>query len=284
MHLNNEVSCRAVATAEVRCLTLNDCDLEDEGAALIESVKEGRSPKELCFRGNQFGSSDSFVTFINALRGNEHLERLHLKNCMDDHQEMRALAAALHENKGLVHLTVHFYASDSTDLLESISIHLSLRSLDWLTPWSDTKQKHAFTKAVADMLSVNERVEVMRFRDDTFDEDDCNMNVVPKLECNLYRKWFPSIQTIGEASTRATSLARALAKFANKPHLVWMLLSQIMTLFQAIEIRLMTGIRFRCESAFAHLPWIQGVLLTESYRTEQTLERNYDNKRQIEDM
>jgi hypothetical protein len=47
------------------------------------------------------------------------------------------------------------------------------------------------------------------------------MNVSPGLECNLYRKSFPSVQTIVEDSTR-----RALAKFASKPHLVWMLLNQ----------------------------------------------------------
>jgi hypothetical protein len=48
MHLNSEASCRAVATAEVRCLTLgNECSLEDGGAALVESVRQGRGPKEL---------------------------------------------------------------------------------------------------------------------------------------------------------------------------------------------------------------------------------------------
>jgi hypothetical protein len=76
------------------------------------------------------------------------------------------------------------------------------------------------------MLSVNERVAVMSFYDDTFDQGDWDAFVVPRLECNKYRKRFTAIQTIGEASTRAAVLARALAKFASKPHLVWMLLDQ----------------------------------------------------------
>jgi hypothetical protein len=76
------------------------------------------------------------------------------------------------------------------------------------------------------MLSVNELVEEVRFRHDSFDEGEWNKNVVPRLECNLYRKWLPSVQKIEEASTRAAVLARGLAKFASKPHLVLMLLNQ----------------------------------------------------------
>jgi hypothetical protein len=231
--LNSEVSCRAVATAQVRCLTLEDCDLEDEGAALVELVRQGRGSKELCFHGMPpFGSIESSVTFINALRGNEHLERVHLPR-IDDHQETRALSAALHENKGLIHLVVsflHLDDSDRTELFKAISLHPSLRSLD-LTMWqlmhSDfyLEKRREFTKAVADMLSVNERVEAVSFHDNTFDKDDWGAFVAPRLECNKYRKLFPSIQKIGEASTRAAVLARALAKFASKPHLVWMLLN-----------------------------------------------------------
>jgi hypothetical protein len=242
--LNSEVT--AVA-AGVRCLTLEDCDLLDEGAALlIELVRQGRGPKELRIpSGNPFGSSGSFVIFMNALRGNEHLERLQLPR-IDDRQEMRALAAALHENKGLVHLAVDFVLLDDSDrakLLDAISIHHSLHSLD-LKMWPsldfdftlqmhfDAKKRREFTKAVADMLSVNKRVEVMSFYDSTHDpfhtleKEDWDVFVVPRLECNKYRKLFPSIQTIGDESTRAAVLARALAKFATKPHLVWMLLSQ----------------------------------------------------------
>jgi hypothetical protein len=142
---------------------------------------------------------------------------------------MRALAAALHENKGLVHLTVHFGEfddSDITELLEAIILHPSLRSLELCCPRSDGKEKRHFIKAVADMLSVNDRVEAARCRSNTFDKGDWDAYVVPKLKCNFCRKWFPSIQTIGEASTRAAVLASAIAKFASKPHLVLMLLNQ----------------------------------------------------------
>jgi hypothetical protein len=227
----SEVCGRDVATAEVQRLTLGSIDFEDEGAALVESVRQGRGPKDLCFADNCHLSSERLVAFMNALRGNTNLERLH--GLLLDSQVTRALAAALHENKGLVHLTAYFgalNAIDWTELLEAISLHPSLRSLDLTMQQSNSdillEKRREVTEAVADMLSINEQVEVMSFHDGTFDKDDWNTNVVPRLECNVYRKRFPSIQRIGEASTRAAVLARALAKFASKPHLVLMLLNQ----------------------------------------------------------
>jgi hypothetical protein len=78
-NLGREVSCRAVATAQVRCLTLEGCILGDDGEALVEAVKQRRSPQELCFiHDHPFRSNESFVSFINALRGDDHLERLYL--------------------------------------------------------------------------------------------------------------------------------------------------------------------------------------------------------------
>jgi hypothetical protein len=234
IHLNSEVGCRAVATAQVQCLTFTDqCELEDGGAALVESVRQGLGPKGLFFDGlrndgHPFDSSERLVTFISALRCNTNLERLELPR-IKDRQVTQALAAALHENKGLVHLAVYFSVlddSDRTELLKAISLHPSLCSLDLRCPRSDAKERQNSTKAVADMLSVNERIDVMSFHRPSFDKDDWNMYVVPRLECNVYRKRFPSIHKIGEASTRAAVLARALEKFSSKPHLVWMLLNQ----------------------------------------------------------
>jgi hypothetical protein len=54
MDLNSEVSCRAVASAEAQCLTLGHRSLQDGGVALVESVGQGRGPRQLCFRGTPF--------------------------------------------------------------------------------------------------------------------------------------------------------------------------------------------------------------------------------------
>jgi hypothetical protein len=183
------------------------------------------------FDCDSFDSPERLVSVVNALRGNTNLKRLELP-LIEDHQVTQALAAALHENKGLVHLKVYLTStlktdwteSDSKELLESISLHPSLLSLDLVLRRTDIRRE--VTKAVADMLSINKRVEEVRFDGNTFDKDDWSKNVVPRLECNKYRKWLSSIQKIEEASTRAAVLARALAKFSSKPHLVLMLLNQ----------------------------------------------------------
>jgi hypothetical protein len=227
--LNSEVSCRAMATAEVRCLTFEHCNLEDGGAALVESVRQGRGPRELRFlRRHPFDSSERAVTCMNALRGNTYLERLELW-WIDDYQFTQALAAALRENKGLVQLSLSSCTLDQrdrTELLKAITLHPSLRSLHLEMDRTDIRlrKRRECIKAVADMLSVNDRVEVIS--DNTIDKGDWDTFVAPRLECNKYRTRFPSIQKIEEASTRAAVLARALAKFAGKPHLVLMLLNQ----------------------------------------------------------
>jgi hypothetical protein len=71
--------------------------------------------------------------------------------------------SALRENKGLVHLAFSEYEMDDwKDLLDSLSKHPSLRSLDLqMHDWYTDEETREFTKAVADKLSVNERVEVM---------------------------------------------------------------------------------------------------------------------------
>jgi hypothetical protein len=108
LHFDSEDSCRAVASAEVRCLTLGGCDLEDGATALVEAVRDGYGPKELCFEDGHpfYSSSESLIAFLNALRGNTNLERLRFPIFRDTRQQTRALAAALRENKGLVHLPV----------------------------------------------------------------------------------------------------------------------------------------------------------------------------------
>jgi hypothetical protein len=73
-------------------------------------------------------------------------------------------------------------------------MHPSLCSLGLFLPRSDAKEKRDFTKEVADMLSVNERVEVMSFHDQAFDKGDWDAFVAPRLECNIHLRRFPSLQ------------------------------------------------------------------------------------------
>jgi hypothetical protein len=75
------------------------------------------------------------------------------------------------------------------------------------------------------MLLVNKRIDVIDFHDRTF-HADWGALVVPKLECNGYRKPFRALQKIEVPSTRAAIIARALGHARMKPSLVWITLSQ----------------------------------------------------------
>jgi hypothetical protein len=89
-----------------------------------------------------------------------------------------------------------------------------------LYSYTSLKNRREVTKAVADMLSVNERVEAMSYDDSTFEKYYWAVAayVSPRLEYKAYRKLFPSTPKIWEASTHAAILARTLAKFASKAH------------------------------------------------------------------
>jgi hypothetical protein len=104
------------------------------------------------------------------------------------------------ENKGrLVHLTVTFPAFDDigwTGLLESTSMHPSLLSLDLKISHIDQRVSVVLPRQLQICCqSTND--------DDTFDSDDWDTSISPRLECNDYRKRFPSILKIEVASTLA---------------------------------------------------------------------------------
>jgi hypothetical protein len=133
--LTSELGRRAVATAQVRCLKLDRCSLRD-GAALIEAVGQGRGPTEfhvvtraVHFDRDEwfpFDSSERFVSFLDTLRGNTYLEKLDLSCIRVRHGIPQALASALKENKGLIHLGLCNCVVDEncwSELMDAISVH-----------------------------------------------------------------------------------------------------------------------------------------------------------------
>jgi hypothetical protein len=235
--LKSEEACQALATIELQYLELRRCELADGGAALVESVREGRGPKGLglCHSNDEafhpFDSSERFVSFLNALRGNVYLERLDISNLRFSDGILGELAAAVLENEGLTHLGLDDCSLDEScwgELLSAVSTHPSLRTLSLTHAALDFDRTKA-TEAVADILLVNKRLEEIRIdgnRLSAFDSSAWDTLVTPRLECNIYRKRFPAIQKIRLPSTRAAVMARALAHVNNKPWLVWMLISQ----------------------------------------------------------
>jgi hypothetical protein len=117
--------------------------------------------------------------------------------------------------------------------MTAISMHPTLRTLKFrlihnaygLNPSSSEKRDR--TTAIANMLLVNKHIDDIPFCcEGSFDRDNWNALVAPRVECNLYREWFVAIQKIQDPSTRAAIVARALARVEKKPWLVWMVLSQ----------------------------------------------------------
>jgi hypothetical protein len=229
---------RAVEAAEIRDLDLIGSNLEG-GAALVESVSGvGRGPKGLSISRGTFDSPERAISFLNALRGNAYLERLELDSFnyfRDDTPQ--ALAPALRENKGLTNLTLSHCRLDIlswSELMAAISTHPSLRMLKFQYIYGEnlcdeppsSSLKRDRTIALADMLLVNKGVDEIPFDEYTFDQALWGVLVVPRVECNLYRKWFPALQKIQVPSTRAAIVAMALARVASKPSLLWMVLSQ----------------------------------------------------------
>jgi hypothetical protein len=183
------------------------------------------------------------ISFLNALGGNSYVERLDLSHIKAGDGTAEALAAGLRGNEGLTHLGLSDGSLDERcwgELMAAISAHPSLHTLafehidededededpdeDRLPSPSVIRDR---TEAVADMLLTNQQVDQIPFDDHTFDRFLWNTRVVPKLECNLFRKRFVPLQKIGEPSTRDAVVARALARVARKLYLVWMPLSQ----------------------------------------------------------
>jgi hypothetical protein len=64
-------SSRAVSAAGLQSLILYDCEFEDEGASLIDSVKTGRGPHGVSFLDTKpFTTLESWMSFMNSLEEN----------------------------------------------------------------------------------------------------------------------------------------------------------------------------------------------------------------------
>jgi hypothetical protein len=182
-----------------------------------------------------FDSAERCIYFLNALRGNSHVERLDLSGIHVPDGIPQALVAGLLENGGLIHLSLGRRGLDGLcwgKLKEAISTHKYLRTLAFEEIHDedgrelDFRARQGRTSALADMLLMHQQVDEIPFDRYTSDQDLWNTLVLPRLESLLCAKWFAALSMIGESS-RPTVVASALARVAKKPpSLVWMLLSQ----------------------------------------------------------
>jgi hypothetical protein len=238
IHLLREESCRALAAADLRNLELSSsCWSVDGGAALVESVREGRGPRGLTIGRQLFDSPERFISFINALRGNTYLQRLDLSNIASGEGSPQALAGALLENRELIHFGLdrcRFNGHCWSELMAAISTHPTLRTLNFRgihnrddRVYSNSSEKRDRTNAIENMLLVNKHIDEIPFCCEvSFDRNDWDALVAPRVECNLHRKRLSPIPKIKTLSTRAAVVGRALVRVEKKPSLIWMVISQ----------------------------------------------------------
>jgi phosphoribosylanthranilate isomerase len=146
--------------------------------ALVKSMREGQGPRGLRFKTGIFDQLPPFeylerwISFLNALRGNTHLELLALSGVGVHEDAPQALTVALRENKGLNHLSLHSCNLDDhwSELMRSMSTHPMLRTLAIFarSVYSDDMQQER-TKIVADMLLVDDQIEEICVDDHSFD-------------------------------------------------------------------------------------------------------------------
>jgi hypothetical protein len=120
--------------------------------------------------------------------------------------------------------------------MAAISTHPSLRTITFRHIYnldggsSSASTKRDRTTTIANILLVNKHIdEIPFFCEVSFDRDNWNALVAPRVECNLYRKHrkrISPIQKIEALSTRAAIVAQALVRVEKNPSLVWSVISQ----------------------------------------------------------
>jgi hypothetical protein len=240
--------CQALATFSLPKLCITNSSMIDSGRSIIDNLGRGASSlflsSEYMTRGrargkrglNPFETLTQWRSFLNTLRGNNHLECLTLSHHDLGVAEWLTLADALRENQGLVCLTIsNVVINDDcwNQLLQSVSSHKRLRELNFsnISPTADRRhfsaaKKKCRTKTVHELLSVSTMLDTVCFDPDMYDLGHWERHVRPRLKHNLYRKRFERIQkTESQTLRRAPVIGAGLAAVRTDPALIWLLLS-----------------------------------------------------------
>ena len=115
----------------------------------------------------------------------------------------------------------------SSDLLQIIADHPSLCTLDlkYAVPDGDgltQYEKLHLTQQIVSLLKTNQQLEKIEFHDENYDRVEWDTEVVPRLECNLYRK---HSRALAESGIDAV-LADAMGHVSATPSNLWMFVSQ----------------------------------------------------------
>jgi hypothetical protein len=207
------------------------CKLTSAGArALVEVLGRNQGPTRIlsCEIDN--------VILADGLRGNSRLKLLKFRISSSleiGNREILAIAGALRENKGLVHLVLghNTGVSDETwgAIYASLETHPTLEVLDLRVTFAAGAMAPAVIKSrvqtLLDMLKVNNSIHTLRLDSRYSEHATFRELVIPSLETNRFRPRLLAIQKIRPIPYRAKVLGRALLSARANPNRFWMLLS-----------------------------------------------------------
>jgi hypothetical protein len=215
-------------------IVLTQCKFTSAGAsALADVLGHNQGPTKLTFC-----DIDNSVV-ANGLRRNSRLKSL--KPCLSGdlevrHRDILAIAGALRENKGLVHLDLSCYEFNVNDetwgaMCDSLKTHPTLEVLNLSTSGSVGAATLAPSviksrmQALLDMLKVNMTIDTIHLDAQYSQHELYRGSVIPYLETNRFRPRLLAIQRTRPITYRAKVLGRALLSVRTDPNRFWMLLS-----------------------------------------------------------
>jgi hypothetical protein len=207
-------------------IILNYCRLTSAGASALAEVlgrNQGPSKIDQCYFDH--------VVLADGLRGNSRLKSWRPRFSSDVEVRDRAIlaiAGAVKENKGLVHLDLmhSFRMSDETwdAVCESLKTHPTLEVLDlWST--SAPAVLKSRIQALVDMVEVSMSMHTIHLHDRYSEHELFRDSVIPYLETNQFRPRVRAIQKTRLIMYRAKVLGQALLAVRTDANLFWKLLS-----------------------------------------------------------
>jgi hypothetical protein len=196
------------------------------GAILAQFLGRNQGPTKLdcCYIDNS--------VLADGLRGNSRLKSLRPRlsnNHNVDNRDVLAIAGALRENKGLIHLDLHdgFSANKETwdAVCDSLKTHPTLEVLS-LGPMQRLGLDQSQIQALVDMMKMNTSIHTIHLHHRIHSElVFFQGSVFPYLRANRLRPRLLAIQKALPIPYRAKVLGRALHAVITDPNRIWMLLS-----------------------------------------------------------
>lgn len=234
----------AIAATNIDHLHVDISRMEDRGAALMKAIRDGYGPRSLSLWNERFGRMEQWSQIFEPLRSRQcQLQRFELGRLPGDAQTtvLRALATALQDNTSLQELVIANVSLSPDafgELLQVLALHPTLRALNVTMKQGvhPTRNHRQCTRAVAQLLSINPRIDAVAYHESTYEALAWKELVQPRLEHNRDRRRSLALQQMSSNAedddddnnnsiSRAALLGTAVSMSKQSPSRVWLMLS-----------------------------------------------------------